>query len=384
MLFFSFQDKQKVLQKVLRVDQARQCFSFVLFQAPDNDAARKIIERESGFVFDLGRPPVFRAVFVKTPINSLLLLNQHHVGADGWSRTQYRSQILKAYLALTRGEEPEVIPRHPTYIDWTMYTRRLLFDHGQKKKQLAYWKDKLVDLPVLDLPLDHVRPMVLSSRGARIPVAISAELTSKFSNLMAKANSNLFVGLLSLYMSLLNYWGGGETFAIGVAMANRQHEGLDKLVGYMANEVAIVGDFSKDPNFIDVLSQIRKNVLEAMGNADVPFHEVCEEIKVERSSSRTSVFQAMFALQEAEWHSLEEISPKHGEDGVSFNLKQYNHNTSKFEVHLQLRHNGKGALEGDFHVATDLFRVETGERMVEGFIKLMQACIDAPELSITQ
>lgn len=375
---------QKVMQMVLPVDQARECFAFVVIAAIDEDDARRIIERESGFVFILSKPPVFRAVLVKTPTKCFLLLNQHHVGADGWSRTQYRSQILKAYLALSRAEEPEVIPRHPSYIDWTMYTRRLLFDHGQKAKQLAYWRDKLQDLPVLDLPLDHVRPLVLSSRGARIPVTISANLTSKFSSLMAKANSNLFVGLLSLYMSLLHAWGGGEKFSIGVAMANRQHEGLDKLVGYMANEVAIVGDFSKDPTFVDFLSQIRKNVLEAMGNADVPFHEVCEEIKVERSSSRTSVFQAMFALQEREWHSLDDISPKREEDGVSFNLKQYNHNTSKFEVHLQLRHDKNGGLEGDFHVATDLFLVETGERMIEAFIKLMEACIDEPELAVTE
>jgi len=372
------------MQTVLHVDKARDCFAFVQMQAPDDDAARQIIERESAFVFDLDKPPVFRAVLVKTPSNHLLLLNQHHVGADGWSRTQYRGQILKAYLALVHGEEPESIPAHPSYIAWTMYTRRLLFDHGQREKQLAYWKEKLSSLPVLDLPLDHVRPTVLSSRGARIPVAISAELTKQFSNLMARANSNLFVGLLSLYMSLLHAWGGGEKFAIGVAMANRQHEGLDKLVGYMANEVAIVGDFSADPSFDEILRQIRKNVLEAMGNADVPFHEVCEEIKLERSSSRTSVFQAMFALQEAEWHSLDEISPKQGEGDVSFNLKQYNHNTSKFEVHLQLRHDGKGALEGDFHVATDLFSMATGERMIEAFLKLMQACVDQPELPVIQ
>ena len=106
------------MQKVLPVGQARECFEFVVIEAFDEDDARKIIERESGFVFILSKPPVFRAVLVETPTKCFLLLNQHHVGADGWSRTQYRSQILKAFLAFSRGEEPEVIPSHPTYIDW--------------------------------------------------------------------------------------------------------------------------------------------------------------------------------------------------------------------------------------------------------------------------
>ena len=109
-----------------------------------------------------------------------------------------------------------------------MYTRRLLM--SQKKKQIEYWKSMLEDLPVLDMPLDHMRPSVLSSRGARIPVRISSELTSQFTHLLARANSNLFVGLLSLYMSLLHVWGGGERFCIGVAMANRQHGELFHLI----------------------------------------------------------------------------------------------------------------------------------------------------------
>lgn len=125
-----------------------------------------------------------------------------------------------------------------------------------------------MDLQVLDLPLDHTRPAVLSSRGARIPVQISSELTSQFTDLMAKANSNLFVGLLSLYMSLLHLWGGGDHFAIGIAMANRQHEGLEHLVGYFANEVAVIADFKDDPTFMAFLSRIRKNVLDAMANSD--------------------------------------------------------------------------------------------------------------------
>ena len=272
----------------------------------------------------------------------------------------------------------------------------------------------LEELPVLDMPLDNMRPQFISSHGARIPVQISSNLTTQFSDLMVCTNSNLFVGLLSLYMSLLHSWSGGKKFSIGVAMANRQHEGLENLVGYFANEVAIVADFKDNPSFIVLLSRIRKNVLDAMANSDgktldfrfvgqihtatlspaflraffsqnsVPFHEVCEALKVTRSSSRTSVFQAMFALQERQWHSVDDLSPTKGEGGLTFNLKQYNHTTSKFEVHLQLRHDGQGGLEGDFHIATDLFTIQTGKRLVEAFKYLMRACVDKPQVQIAR
>eukprot|EP00957_Ditylum_brightwellii_P210464 15364998-Ditylum_brightwellii.AAC.1 len=373
----------EVKQKIIPASLSRQCLDFVVIEAEASEA-RSIIEKESGYIFHLDRPPVIRGVLVKTQDSNLLLLNQHHVGADGWSRTQLRRQLLKAYLALKNGKSAELIPKHPSYLDWTIYSKKWLHDFGQQEKQLSYWRNQLEDLPALEMPLDFKRPSVLSSRGVRIPVRISKETTLDFGNVMAQANSNLFVGLLSLYMSLLHRWSGNDKFAIGVAMANRHHKGLEHLVGYFANEVAIVADFaqSEHPSFNNFLGKVRRNVLDAMANADVAFHHVCEALNVQRDASQTSIFQAMFALQEQEWHSVEDLSPSLGEDELTFNLKQYNHNTSKFEVHLQLRHDGKGGLEGDFHVATDLFTKETGERLVEAYILLMKSCIKKPDIPI--
>lgn len=134
-------------------------------------------------------------------------------------------------------------------------------------------------------------------------------------------------------------------------------------------------------NFLDLLKLVRGNILEGMANADVPFHKVTEALRVPRDSSRTSVFQAMFALQERAWHSIDDMNLGNEQHG-QFKLKQFNHNTSKFEVHLQLRHDGNGGLEGDLHIATDLFTVDSGNRMVKMYKNLMQCCLNSPELLI--
>ena len=69
--------ENKVTQKVLPEEQAHECLEFVQMQAFDEEDARLIIEKQSGFVFDLTKPPVIRAVLVNTPNSHLLLLNQH-------------------------------------------------------------------------------------------------------------------------------------------------------------------------------------------------------------------------------------------------------------------------------------------------------------------
>jgi len=96
----------KVMQKVLPEDLSNECLAFVEMEASNDEEARLTIEKESGFIFDLTKPPgeygwkellmcngdlvlfltcffvhlvlqVIRAVLVKTPNSHLLLLNQH-------------------------------------------------------------------------------------------------------------------------------------------------------------------------------------------------------------------------------------------------------------------------------------------------------------------
>lgn len=68
----------------------------------------------------------------------------------------------------------------------------------------------------------------------RLPVKISAKMTSAFNDLVTRNGTNLYSGLIALYMIVLHRLGGGDDFAIGLALANRHHEGLENLVGYFA------------------------------------------------------------------------------------------------------------------------------------------------------
>lgn len=159
------------------------------------------------------------------------------VGSDGWSRTQLRRQLLQAYTDLcTNGKVSSdlYIPSHPNYIDWTFYLDKWLHDYGQQERQLKYWKNKLADLPVLNLPTDKPRPAILSSRGARIPVFMDSKLTYQFTCFVKERGANLYTGLIAAYMLMLHRIGGGDDFAIGIALANRHHEGMQNLIGYFA------------------------------------------------------------------------------------------------------------------------------------------------------
>ena len=50
-------ETNQVMQKVLPEELAHECLEFVEVEAKDDEDARLTIERESGFVFDLTKPP---------------------------------------------------------------------------------------------------------------------------------------------------------------------------------------------------------------------------------------------------------------------------------------------------------------------------------------
>lgn len=233
-------------------------------------------------------------------------------------------------------------------------------------RQLDYWKDKLNDLPLLKLPLDKQRPSSLGSKGLQIPINIDYNTINSFRCSISSHGANLYAGLLSVYMLLLHRMGGGEDFAVGVALANRNSEGLHDLIGYFANEVSVRATFQDDMNFGELLRQVRENLLGGMAHADVPFHDVVKALRVPRDSSRTPIFQAFFALQERKWWTLEDISPP-PEDELQFQLKTFSSSISKFEVHMFIRNNEEGGIEGDLTISTDLFNESTGQRLAEAF-----------------
>ena len=129
----------RMSQYVLPIKDASKCFDIKIIDAKTEDEARLAVESESGFKFPLYEAPIVRAVVVRIQEGSvLLLLNQHHVGSDGWSRTIFRRQLLKAYMSMQKKGKVDngdlFIPSHPNYVDWTMWSQKWLVEYNQQEK----------------------------------------------------------------------------------------------------------------------------------------------------------------------------------------------------------------------------------------------------------
>ncbi|NEO70942.1 amino acid adenylation domain-containing protein, partial [Moorena sp. SIO3H5] len=243
-----------------------------------------------------------------------------------------------------------------------------------------YWKQKLLDLPQLQLPTDHPRPPVQTFNGAGIPINIPAALTSKVKELTQKQGTTLFMTLLAVFKVLLSRYSGQESIAVGSPIANRNRREIEGLIGFFVNSLVMYTDLGGDPSFQEVLNRVKQTALEAYGHQDIPFEKLVEQLQPERTLSQNPLFQVAFAVQQSEIlkpsFSLPNLEVGWYE-GAGVEM------TVRMDLELHLWPVGE-EIKGFCAYNRDLFEAETISRMLSHYQNLLSAAVENPEQPISK
>ncbi len=342
--------------------------------------ARRLAREEAGHAFDLGRGPLLRVRLVRLGAQDhLLLLTMHHIVTDGWSMGVLIREMAVLYESFNRGEASPLAELPFQYADFAHWQRQWL--QGETlEKQLAYWRQPLGGhTPVLSLPTDRPRPSIQTSRGARLPVRLSRELTAGLKALSRREGVSLFMTLLAGFKTLLSRYAGQEEILVGTPVANRTRAELEDLVGFFVNTLVLRTELSGDPKFRELLGRVREVALGAYDHQDLPFEQLVQALQPQRDLSHTPLFQVMFDWQTAPAASLVSAS--------GLRLERWERDsrttTAKYDLSLALGEDGEG-VAGSVEYNTDLFDGDTVARMLGHFQTLLEAAVADPERRLSQ
>ncbi|RMZ60413.1 hypothetical protein D1632_05615 [Chryseobacterium nematophagum] len=96
----------------------------------------------------------------------------HHIAFDGWSIDIFFRELSIIYESLLLGIEPDLRPLSISYKDFALWQRDYL-SGSVLSVQLDYWKTHLNGFEPLNLPLDYVRPSVVSYVGKSLSCSLS-------------------------------------------------------------------------------------------------------------------------------------------------------------------------------------------------------------------
>ncbi|HSN99955.1 MAG TPA: condensation domain-containing protein, partial [Candidatus Nanopelagicales bacterium] len=342
--------------------------------SPESQAYR-IGAEEVLRAFDLAAGPLFRVrLFRLRDDHHVLVMVMHHIVSDGWSMGILMRELLAHYEAARAGRAA-MLPELPVqYADYAIWQRTWLSGEVLER-QLAYWRENLSGVAPLELPADRPRPPSPSHRGGSVQVSLGKELTEAIQALARREGMTLFMVLLAGFQALLHRLSGQDDIAVGTPIAGRTQKELEGLIGFFVNTLVLRTDFAHEPSFLDLLGHVKETTLGAYAHQDVPFEKLVEELSPARDLSRQPLFQVMFALQNTPTGAL------HAGDFEVTPLDLEGAEAAKFDLTLNLTEQD-GALEGALVYASDLFDVETVERMAERLRLLLEAALRSPEARV--
>ncbi len=340
-------------------------------------AAERLAAAEARRPFDLVHGPVARALLLRLGEEEHhLLFFCHHVAFDGWSVVVLQRELGALYGAFAAGR-PSPLPELAfQYADFAVWQRRWLTDEVVAA-QLAYWRERLAGAPAfLELPADRSRPPVQSFRGATRALPFPPGVAEGLRGLARSTGSTLFMTSLAAFSALLGRFTGQTDLVVGSPVAGRTEAGIEGLLGFFVNALALRADLAGDPSFRALLGRVRESALAAYAHQDLPFERLVEELQPERDQSRGPLFQVVLALDPTRGG---ELVP-----GLSCELLRVDTATAKYDLTLFLQEE-EGGLAAVLEHATDLFDATTVSRFGGAFFRLLSGLLEAgPEARVSE
>jgi amino acid adenylation domain-containing protein len=337
--------------------------------APDEAAAKALVEEFLAVPFDLAAGPVARALLVRLGADDhVLAVGVHHIASDGWSIDLLLREVF-ARLDGTEPAAPEV-----GYGDYAAWQRGL----EPSQRDLTYWRNQLAGLAPLDLPTDRPRPPERTYTGAACGFSLNPETAAALARVGRAHGATPYMTMLAGFAALLGRYAGTDDVAVGSPVAGRQVPELDGVIGCFVNMLTMRVDLSDDPSFAELLDRVRAVSVDAFAHQDLPFEQLVAELDLPRDVSRSPLFGVILAMQNYRDRTLD---PSAGLTLADFPLDTW---ATRYDLELYVADDPEGGLSGLFVYNTDLFEAATVERLGGHLRALLERVAASPGLRLSE
>ena len=322
--------------------------------------AMRIAKAEAIQPFDIAIGPLLRNKLIKMGEQEyIFIINMHHIISDGWSFGVAINELATLYNSY-KNNQGKSLPELPIqYVDYSEWQHDVLQDESIKK-QLDFWKKELADVPsLLKLPYDKPRPAVQSYNGEALHFNISKEKSKALQLFCEKEGVTMYHCMLAAFTILLNRYSLQKDICIGTPVASRKRKELEVLIGPFINTIVFRTFLSGNPSYRELVKKVKKSMLAAYDNQEIPFEKLADELQIERDIAHSPIFQVLYVQTEGSMVDVE-IS------GIKMEPMQIHSGTAQFDLSLFLTVMPDGIINF-FEYNTDLFDKSTIEMMVQDF-----------------
>ncbi len=344
--------------------------------AAEREAALNALNAvEAARPFDLAAGPLLRCTLVRLgDRDHAMLFALHHIVCDGWSMAILAREVSELYGAFSEGRDLALPPLPVQYAGYAAWQREWLASDAVQS-QMGYWRERLADVPALELPTDRPRPAVQGHRGGSERLTLSADASEALRRLSHGEGATVFMTLLATLQLLLSRLSGQEDFATGSPIAGRTRPETEGLIGFFLNNLVLRADLAGDPTFRELLHRVRETTLGAYAHQEIPFETLIEALRPPRDPARTPFFQVLVNMLPADDGGRVRFG------GAMAEPLEQAEPESKFDLALNVVDGEELRLALVYN--RDLFDADTARRMLGWYEVLLESAVAGPDRRIS-
>ncbi|KAL2173703.1 polyketide synthetase [Thermothelomyces heterothallicus CBS 202.75] len=276
--------------------------------------ASEAFEAMKNYVFAIERGESMRLVLLSlSPSDHFLVVGYHHINMDGASLEVFMADLTKLYTGRP------LAPRPFQYPDFAA-RQQLEVQQGKMDRDIAWWQDQLA--------------------GA----------------------------------ALFRLLGTGD-LCIGMADANRFEGDLASSVGMYLNLLPLRFRPSGDRIFRDTLKDVRRTAYAAMAHSHVPFDLVLNNLKIQRSTLHSPLFQSFINYRAG-------VAEKRSLGAVEGEGEQYHFGRSAYDISLDIMENPNSDPRLMFLVQEQLYSEHEAGILADTYMHLLDLFARRPDSTL--
>ncbi|CAM2069715.1 Amino acid adenylation domain-containing protein [Sulfidibacter corallicola] len=250
--------------------------------------------REGRRPFDLERGPLIRATLYRGDDDAELLLNLHHIIADGATLRMLVDELVVFYEAEIEEQPANLAPLPLQYADFAAHQHRSLTGENLER-QLQYWLAHL-EGPRTAVDLAPHKPPSGDGHlaGTYAELTLPNTLSEALDRFCRQRDLTAYHVCLAAYVALLHLQTGLEDVIVGTPFSLRNADEAQGVAGCFVNTLVPRFSVSSDQPFDSLLRTVRDTSLAAHDHGELPFEVLVDRLPGARATGRNPLFQVLF------------------------------------------------------------------------------------------
>lgn len=335
---------------------------------------KRRLERMIDEVIDLSRPPLFRCrLFRLHETSHLFFFMAHHIIWDGWSFDLLYEDMSALYQAETTGSK-SLSPLRVTYGDFAEWHQKWLTS-DECAAQLDYWRRQLSGAQtLLEAPIDRSRRAGMSGVGGTEWIVVDEPMTARLHAVAREVGATMNMTVLAVYVAMSSRVLGASEFIVGVPVRGRLMAELEPVMGFFNNLLPIRFQVDAKGSFSNLVTDVKRRVLEAFEQQDVPFELVTAALDRSSRSPLTNLYDVLFSFQDVrqrrfDWGGLKHIRVPVHQKGATEDLGLWLVETP-------------AGLRGGVTYNKDVVLTATAQRLRDRYVALLERVASDPDCSL--